>query len=292
MTNINQIVKDLCDASRFQVLHRHSSAGVAMPSVPELKEFMEQMKMILFPGFSGPSEINANNMEFYLGTALDRAYRIIREQINRGFCFSCSEHCEECTHQPEELAAQFIRKLPEVKQLLATDVIAAYNGDPAALSYGEAIFCYPSIVALTYQRVAHALLELGVPLIPRIITEMAHSETGIDIHPGATVGEYFFIDHGTGVVIGETTVIGKNVRLYQGVTLGAKSFPLDENGKPIKGIARHPIVEDDVIVYSNSTILGRVTIGKGSVIGGNQWITFDVPANTKVVQGKTVTDNI
>ena len=167
---------------------------------------------------------------------------------------------------------------------MATDVEAAYNGDPAALSQGEIISCYPVIKALINYRIAHELMNLGVPLIPRMITEMAHSETGIDIHPGATIGEYFTIDHGTGVVIGETCIIGNNVKLYQGVTLGAKSFPLDAEGNPIKGIPRHPILEDDVIVYSNASILGRITIGKGATIGGNIWVTQDVPAGASITQ--------
>jgi len=184
----------------------------------------------------------------------------------------------------EKITADFISKLPKVRQILATDVEAAYIGDPAAKSHGETIFCYPSIYALTNHRIAHELYKLEVPLIPRIISEMAHSRTGIDIHPGAQIGEYFFMDHGTGIVIGETSIIGNNVRIYQGVTLGAKSFPLDEHGNPIKGIPRHPIVEDNVIIYSGATILGRITIGKGSVIGGNLWITRNVPPGSKLVQ--------
>jgi serine O-acetyltransferase len=170
--------------------------------------------------------------------------------------------------------------------VLATDVEAAYNGDPAAKNYGEIISCYPVIKALINYRIAHELHKLGVPLIPRILTEMAHSETGIDIHPGAQIGTHFTIDHGTGVVIGETCIIGNNVKLYQGVTLGAKSFPLDADGNPIKGIARHPILEDNVIVYSNATILGRITIGKDAVIGGNIWVTENVPAGARIVQKK------
>ena len=166
------------------------------------------------------------------------------------------------------------------------DVEAAYNGDPAAESYGEVIFCYPAIKAISNYRIAHELLELGVPLIPRIITEMAHSETGIDIHPAAKIGSHFTIDHGTGVVIGATSIIGNNVKLYQGVTLGAKSFPLDADGKPIKGIPRHPILEDNVIVYSNATILGRITIGRDATVGGNIWVTENVPAGARIVQTK------
>jgi serine O-acetyltransferase len=172
--------------------------------------------------------------------------------------------------------------MPEIRKLLAMDVVAAYNGDPAATSYEEIICCYPVIRALVNYRMAHVLYELDVPLIPRVMTELAHSETGIDIHPAAQIGHHFTIDHGTGVVIGATAIIGNNVKLYQGVTLGALSFPLDEEGNPIKGIPRHPILEDDVIVYSNATILGRITIGKGSVIGANQWITQDVAPQSRI----------
>jgi serine O-acetyltransferase len=174
--------------------------------------------------------------------------------------------------------------LPELKELLAMDVEAAYNGDPAAESYEEIICCYPVIKAMINYRVAHKMLLLGVRLIPRIMTEMAHSETGIDIHPAATIGHHFTIDHGTGVVIGATCIIGNNVKLYQGVTLGAKSFPLDENGNPIKGIPRHPIIEDNVIIYSNSTVLGRITIGQGTVIGGNLWVTEGTRPGEKLMQ--------
>ena len=176
---------------------------------------------------------------------------------------------------------EFFRQIPKIRRLVETDLLAAYDGDPAAGCYEEIILAYPGLVATTVYRLAHELVELGVPLIPRIISEMAHSETGIDIHPAAQIGSHFTIDHGTGVVIGATCIIGNNVKLYQGVTLGAKSFPLDENGNPIKGIPRHPILEDDVIVYSNATILGRVTIGKGCVVGANLWITKDMKPKTK-----------
>lgn len=186
----------------------------------------------------------------------------------------------------QELAEEFIKRLDNISHSLQTDVEAAYNGDPAAKSYDEIICCYPVIKALINYRVAHELLTMGVELIPRILTEMAHSETGIDIHPGAQIGDCFTIDHGTGVVIGETCVIGKNVKLYQGVTLGAKSFPRDENGNPIKGIPRHPILEDNVIVYSNATILGRITIARGTVIGGNLWVTESTKPGEQLVQAK------
>ncbi len=186
----------------------------------------------------------------------------------------------------EDDADKFIKSLDDIRKSLSTDVEAAYNGDPAASSFDEIICCYPVMKALMNYRVAHEFYKMGVDLIPRLLTEMAHSETGIDIHPGAQIGDYFTIDHGTGVVIGETTIIGNNVKLYQGVTLGAKSFPLDDNGNPIKGIPRHPILEDGVIVYANSTILGRITIGKNAVIGGNVWVTRDIAPGEKVTQYK------
>ena len=192
--------------------------------------------------------------------------------------------CGDCDARALYLARAFLLRLPEVRRLLATDIQAGFEGDPAAISPDEVLFCYPGLLAITSQRLAHELFGLGVPLLPRMITEHAHSLTGIDIHPGAQLGERFFIDHGTGVVIGETCVIGRNVRLYQGVTLGAKSYPLDEEGHPIKGIPRHPVVEDDVIIYSNATILGRITLGQGSAIGGNVWLTRSVPPGSVITQ--------
>ena len=216
---------------------------------------------------------------------------MLTEQILAGLCFGTSieGRCNACSDSKREeaarLAAKFISKLPVMRRVLATDVEAAYNGDPAAESYGEVIFCYPAIKAISNYRIAHELLELGVPLIPRIITEMAHSQTGIDIHPGAQIGEYFSIDHGTGIVVGQTAIIGNHVRLYQGVTLGAKSFTLDEEGLPID-LPRHPIIEDYVTIYSNASILGRITIGRGSIIGGNIWLTHSVPPNSKISQSR------
>ena len=193
-------------------------------------------------------------------------------------------YAQLCRVIDKDKAREMTAFLPELKEQLAMDVEAAYNGDPAAESYEEIICCYPVIKAMINYRVAHKMLLLGVRLIPRIMTEMAHSETGIDIHPAATIGHHFTIDHGTGVVIGATCIIGNNVKLYQGVTLGAKSFPLDENGNPIKGIPRHPIIEDNVIIYSNSTVLGRITIGQGTVIGGNLWVTEGTRPGEKLMQ--------
>jgi len=257
-----------------------------LPSGDVIREIVEAMRSVFFPGYFGASEANAETVKFYIGTILDRVRRMLNDQVLRGICFNCDgeRECHECRQKAADVTASFIAQLPEIKRMLTTDVRAAYEGDPAATSPDEAIFCYPGIRAVTSYRIAHAVYEHDVPIIPRIITEQAHSDTGIDIHPGARIGESFFIDHGTGVVIGETSIIGSNVQLYQGVTLGAKSFPLDENGNPVKGVDRHPVVEDDVIIYSGTTILGRVTIGKGSVIGGNVWITQDVAPGSRITQ--------
>jgi serine O-acetyltransferase len=183
------------------------------------------------------------------------------------------------------LTYSFLNRLQYIKQLMSSDVKAMFDSDPAAKNIGEVIFCYPAIKAISNYRIAHELYLLDVPLIPRIITELAHAETGIDIHPGAEIGEYFSIDHGTGVVIGQTTIIGNHVTLYQGVTLGAKRFTLDEEGYP-KDVPRHPILEDGVTVYSNASILGRITIGRGTVIGGNIWLDHSVPPNSRILQTK------
>lgn len=292
--NIESIVENLCREESYEVMYRHNNRDIGMPSIEELEKLVDLCQRVLFPGYFGHLEIQKETMRYYIGANTDRIYRILAEQIKRGYCFDCAKDindkqtfCNLCEKNAGEAALKFIENLPEIRRLLSTDVVAAYEGDPAAKSYGETIFCYPSITVLTHHRIAHCLLTLGVPLIPRIIAEMAHSRTGIDIHPGATIGEKFFIDHGTGVVIGETCIIGRNVRLYQGVTLGAKSFPMDENGNPIKNIPRHPIVEDDVIIYAGATVLGRVTIGAGAMIGGNVWVTYDVPKGGKVLQAKT-----
>jgi len=242
----------------------------------------------LFQGYFGESIINPENLSYYIGFYVDNLKSILNEQIKRGMYFNSGITNEPInyTELAKAKTLSFINRLPEIKRLLRTDVDATYLGDPASKSRGEIIYCYPGIRALTYYRIAHELVKLEVPLIPRIISEMAHSLTGIDINPGARIGEYFAIDHGTGIVIGETCIIGNNVKIYQGVTLGAKSFPIDEQGNPIKGIDRHPIVEDNVVIYSGATILGRVTIGDGSMIGGNVWLTHSVPPGSKILQKK------
>lgn len=281
---ITESIRQLSDYKHFQNLSHQQREGTPLPSSDVLEEIVRLTRSILFPGYFGRSAVDRHTIRYHIGVSVEELHRLLTEQVMAGLCFSTD--MEEPKGKAAEIAMQFITYLPGIRECLATDVEATYLGDPASKSFGEVIFCYPAIRAISNYRIAHKLLELGVPLIPRIITEMAHSETGIDIHPGAAIGNGFTIDHGTGVVIGETSVIGNNVKLYQGVTLGAKSFPLDETGKPIKGIARHPILEDDVIIYSNSTILGRVTIGKGAIIGGNIWVDHDVPAGARIVQTK------
>jgi serine O-acetyltransferase len=282
------LVESLCS------LNNGSTAGLkkrwqeqALPSRQTIGDLIESLRAVLFPGYFGFSELKAESLRFHIGSTLDHIRRDLQEQIKRGLCFTCEEGSEclpACDWKARDLTQDFLRKLPKVQRLLALDVQAAYDGDPAASNPDEVIFCYPGLAAITNYRLAHELRLIGVPIIPRMITEAAHSATGIDIHPGAAIGERFFIDHGTGVVIGETCIIGSGVRLYQGVTLGAKSFQLDGEGNPVRGIDRHPIVEDDVTIYSGATILGRVTIGRGSVIGGNVWLVHSVPPGSRITQ--------
>ncbi|MEA4986085.1 UDP-3-O-(3-hydroxymyristoyl)glucosamine N-acyltransferase [bioreactor metagenome] len=284
-----EAIKKLADTGNIREVCHKQTHNNPMPSVEVLKEIVMLIRSVLFPGYFGDAGVNSKTMLYHIGVNVDKLQLLLQLQIKAGLCFdSRSEEqiCAEIERIAEERTIEFISQLPEIREKLYTDIIAAYNGDPAAKSFGEVIFCYPGIRAISSYRIANALLRLGVPLIPRIISEMAHSETGIDIHPGATIGEYFTIDHGTGVVIGETSKIGKNVKMYQGVTLGARSFPLDEKGNPIKGIDRHPKIGDNVIIYSNSTILGNITVGDGAIIGGNIWVDQDVKPGAKLVQKK------
>lgn len=255
----------------------------AFPSRDAVVNLLEALRGVLFPGFFGPSELSGETLRYHLGATLDQVLHDLAEQIRRAYRVTAPEE-EACEARALAVARAFVARLPEVRRLLGTDVQAAFEGDPALRSPDEAILCYPGILAITCQRLAHELHRLEVPLIPRVMTEHAHAQTGIDIHPGARIGEAFFIDHGTGVVIGETCILGRGVRLYQGVTLGAKRFPLDAEGKPIKGIARHPILEDEVTVYANATLLGRITVGRGSTIGGNVWLTRSVPPGSTITQ--------
>ncbi len=282
-------IKKLSDIESFKDICHQQNDNNPMPSVIVLKEIVQLIRSILFPGYFGDAAVNSKTMLYHIGVNTDKLNILLTNEIKAGLCFESkiiSGTCSEIDRESKSRALDFIATLPIIRKKLHTDVIAAYNGDPAAKSIGEVIFCYPSIKAIVNYRIANALLNLNIPLIPRIISEMAHSETGIDIHPGAAIGEYFTIDHGTGVVIGETAIIGNNVKMYQGVTLGAKSFPLDQNGNPIKGIQRHPNIGNNVIIYSNSTILGNIKVGDGAVIGGNIWVDSDVEPGAKLVQRK------
>lgn len=258
-----------------------------MPSVDEVRQIVSLVKDVIFTDYFHKRQTDEQVRSYYIGVSMEELYKLLCRQIARGLQF-----CEECTDadvqgKAEELALKFIDQLPEIKRLLYTDVEAMFQNDPAAVNYGEVIYCYPVVNTMTHYRTAHALHKMQVPVIPRIITEQAHSKTGIDIHPGATIGEYFAIDHGTGVVIGETTIIGNHVTLYQGVTLGAKSFRYDADGNMLN-IPRHPIIEDNVTIYSNASILGRITIGHDSIIGGNIWVTHDVAPYSRIQQSKAV----
>ena len=276
---LQHTIAKLSDFSSLDGLYHVCQNGKSLPSGPVLSEITDLCRAILFPGYYGRSSVSAQTLPYHIGVSVERLYELLTEQIEAAG--ACNTGLDS-----GEIAMRFIQSLPGLRKILATDVEATFNGDPAAESLGEIISCYPVIKAITNYRIAHELLLQGVPLIPRIITEMAHSETGIDIHPAATIGHHFTIDHGTGVVIGATCIIGNYVKLYQGVTLGAKSFPLDENGHPIKGIPRHPILEDHVIVYSNATVLGRITIAKGTVIGGNVWVTESTKPGEQIVQAR------
>lgn len=284
---LDQVIVILSQPESYQKVYHKCPSGEQMISVIAIQKIMEILKDVIFPGYFGNNPVKLDSIKYFTGVDVNNLYNLLITQLRSGYCFIC-EHsseseCQECNKDIDEIALAFITKLPYIREMLMKDVQSIFKYDPASKSIGEIIFSYPAIKALTNYRVAHELNQLNVPIIPRIISEMAHSQTGIDIHPGASIGEYFVIDHGTGVVIGETAVIGNNVRIYQGVTLGAKSFPIDAEGNPLR-IPRHPIVEDDVIIYSGATILGRVTIGKGSVIGGNVWVTHDLPPNSRIVQ--------
>jgi serine O-acetyltransferase len=260
-----------------------------LPSIDKLREFVGLVRAVIFPGYFGAPIFHRESLPHFIGVRIEKIYDLLTGQILSVRQFDAGE--SEAGSPAENAAAAaraFIAELPEIRRVLCTDVKAIYDGDPAAKSHGEIIFCYPSIRAMINHRTAHTLLKLGVPLIPRIISEMSHSETGIDIHPGARIGDYFCIDHGTGVVIGETCIIGNNVRIYQGVTLGAKRFVLDKDGNPVKDLPRHPIIEDNVVIYSNANILGRITIGRNSVIGGSVWVTKSVPPDSRLQQQKAV----
>lgn len=288
--NIEGIVSEL----RARRAQSHQSPGhegevVELPSRKALVHILDGLVAALFPIHFGQPKLTDESIDDFVGHTLDETLRALVEQVRRERRCAAAQsggsvHAVETL--ASEIVCEFAARLPRVRALLESDIVAAYRGDPAAKSIDEVLFCYPGVTAITHHRLAHALYELGAPLLARMISEIAHSVTGVDIHPGAAIGGSFFIDHATGVVIGETAIVGERVRLYQAVTLGAKRFPADEHGALIKGIPRHPIVEDDVIVYAGATILGRVTIGRGSVIGGNVWLTKSVPPGSNITQAQ------
>jgi serine O-acetyltransferase len=285
---LDRIVVELRDSRDKRRQNTGRTCAVSeMPSRETLREILEGLFGVLFPNHFGLPDLTDESIDYFVGHTFDTSLRSLHQQVKRELRFAALDGGESKAAQDRSAFAivrKFAAQLPKVRALLETDIQAAYKGDPAAKSIEEVRCCYPGITGITHHRLAHELHVLGVPLLARIIAELAHSATGIDIHPGAQIGASFFIDHGTGVVIGETAVIGERVRLYQAVTLGAKTFPVGENGVLVKGAPRHPIVEDDVIIYSGATILGRVRIGRGSTIGGNVWITRDVPPGSHVTQ--------
>ena len=281
--SIEGVVNDLAGAAADLAIPEL----VQLPSRAVVLEAVGSVRSAFFPGYFGAADLSGSSLQRFINAELSRTQHQLEEQVARALCFADRvPPSAEARTRARDVVRRFMDGLPAVRALVASDVEAAFAGDPALRSRDEAIFSYPGLSAVLSQRLAHLLHRLEVPLLPRIITEDAHSRTGIDIHPGAALGASFFIDHGTGVVIGETARVGERVRIYQGVTLGAKSFPKDARGRPVKGIERHPSVEDDVVIYAGATILGRVTIGRGSVIGGNVWLTRSVPAGSNITQAK------
>jgi serine O-acetyltransferase len=292
--DINRIVADLrLSRGRPNENRDHGRAVFEMPSREALHDIVNGLFGVLFPTHFGLPDVTDEGIDYFVGHRLDATLWSLHEQVKRELKLPHPRNEPNSVDRAPrafEVTREFAGRLPRIRAILEKDIQAAYEGDPAATSIEEVRFCYPGVTAITYHRLSHELYLLEVPLLARIIAEIAHSATGIDIHPGAQIGESFFIDHGTGVVIGETTVIGRRVRLYQAVTLGAKSFPVGENGALVKGVARHPIVEDDVVIYAGATVLGRVTIGRGSIIGGNVWITRDVRPGSTITQAQVRND--
>ena len=279
------IIDDLVTSSRDQQLFAHVDAEL-IPSVEKAVEILQRTRRLLFPGyFTNGQVLDNNQLEYAIGMEVTRLFEVLSEEIALSIKHDCQRYqlvCTHCQERGQQGAIRFLGRLPEIRKTLTTDVQAAYDGDPAAKTIDEVVISYPGVLAITIHRIAHQLWQQEIPLLPRVMSEYAHSITGIDIHPGATIGSSFFIDHGTGVVIGETTEIGEQVRIYQGVTLGALSLPKEEV-EQLRHEKRHPTIEDDVTIYAGATILGGETvIGSGSVIGGSVWITNSVPPGTKV----------
>ncbi len=289
---ISQIVMQLRDLRLTSLEHRNRrNKPPKLPSRKALQSVIDGLAAALFPNRLGLPDLKSEGIDYFVGHTLDVALTELISQVKLELTFEADMQGQESLQSnttPTEIVRKFARQLPAVRDILDTDIKAAYEGDPAARCVDEVLVCYPGMQAMIYHRLAHALYNLGLPLIARIISEIAHSATAIDIHPGAQIGESFFIDHGTGVVIGETAIIGKHVRIYQAVTLGAKRFPTDQDGNLLKGNARHPIVEDNVVIYAGATVLGRITIGRGSSIGGNVWLTRSVPEGGNITQANSL----
>lgn len=294
--DVSSIVHDLStERQRWRKSQQRTMepGGRELPSREALNQILVGLRGVLFPMRLGPPDLRQESEDFFVGHTLDTVLHFLWQQAvlelnhlgRRSDTFNGHVTVE---NHALALVNQFGQALPAIRALLDTDVVAAYQGDPAARSVDEVLLCYPGIEAMIHHRLAHQLYKSGLPLLARLIAESAHAITGIDIHPGAQIGKGFFIDHGTGVVIGETAVIGNRVRIYQAVTLGSKSFPKDVNGELIKGLQRHPTIEDDVVIYAGATVLGRVTIGKGATIGGNIWVTHDVPPGAQLTQARSL----
>ncbi|WP_375738841.1 serine O-acetyltransferase EpsC [Pseudomonas boanensis] len=287
---LDQIVTELREARaqwRSKNGRLQDRGGRELPSRTTVGQIIEALGGALFPMRLGPADLREESEDFYVGHTLDMALNALAGEVRRELSYAARQNGasgEDIASQAIEIVKGFAATLPKLRVLLDTDVLAAFQGDPAARSVDEVLICYPGVHAVIHHRLAHYFYKAGLPLLARMIAEIAHSATGIDIHPGAQIGKSFFIDHGTGVVIGETAIIGERVRIYQAVTLGAKRFPADEEGNLQKGQPRHPIVEDDVVIYAGATILGRITIGKGSTIGGNVWLTRSVPPGSNITQ--------
>jgi len=292
--NLKGVVEALRVSREVKHSVRHLGKVRELPSMETIADVVEDLRAALFPTHFGSADLTDDSIDFFVGDTLNVALTQLSEQVRRGLLFDNTPSEEKDAQaqgaDPAVRAAQitrnFAEQLPAIRALIVSDLHAAFEGDPAATSVSEILLCYPGIKAIMLYRFAHALFEQGAQLIARLVSEIAHARTGCEIHPGARIGASFFIDHGTGVVIGGTSIVGERVRLYQGVTLGAKSFPADADGKLIKGVPRHPIVEDDVVIYAGATILGRITVGRGSTIGGNVWLTHSIEPNSNLSQAQ------
>ena len=291
--NLGPVIEQLRVSREATHNIRHQGRVRELPSREALTTIVNGLSAVLFPTHYGRPNLTDESIDYFVGDTLNTTLNRLTEQVRRGLLFSelSKDNSEEAlTEQAHNITREFAAGLPAIRALLVSDVQAAFAGDPAATSVAEIMLCYPGTIAILHYRLAHLLHQLGAPFIARLICDIAHSKTGVDIHPAAQIGASFFIDHGTGVVIGETAILGQRVRLYQHVTLGAKRFPADASGALIKGTPRHPIVEDDVVIYAGATILGRITIGAGSTIGGNVWLTQSVPSDSNVSQAQMRND--